>query len=90
MGNEKLDQVLRTIDPGKRSALKKLLAGAAFAVPIIASYSVKDLAYGTVGSCPLTLTTVVTITGTTTVIVTQTTMTTTMTTTTPVTLTTTE
>ena len=56
MSNEMLDQVLRTVDPAKRVSLKKLVLGAAFAVPIIASYSVKDLAYGQVGSCPVTIT----------------------------------
>ena len=45
MGDDKIDQVLRTVDPAKRTTLKKLVIGAAFAVPIIASYSVKDLAY---------------------------------------------
>jgi hypothetical protein len=73
MGNEKLDQVLRTVDPEKRASLKKLVVGTAFAVPIIASYSVKDLAYGTVGSCPVTSTITVTKTGVVVTTVTQTT-----------------
>ena len=68
MGNEKLDQVLRTVDPAKRGTLKKLVLGATFAVPIIASYSVKDLAYATVGSCPVTST--LTVTGVTTTVTT--------------------
>lgn len=56
MDGEKLDRVLRTVDPAKRGALKKMVISAAFAVPIIASYSVKDLAYASVGSCPVTIT----------------------------------
>ena len=42
MSNERLDQVLRTVDPAKRATLKKLVIGTAFAIPMIASYSVKD------------------------------------------------
>ena len=72
MSNEGLDRVLRTMDPAKRAILKKLVLGTAFAIPMIASYSVKDLAYGQLGTCPITSTR--TITGvrtiTTTVIVT--------------------
>lgn len=54
MKNENLEQLLRTVDPSKRRFLKKFLLGAAFAVPIIASYSVKDLAYAQ--PCPNTAT----------------------------------
>lgn len=77
MDNDKIEQVLRTVDPAKRTFLKKLLIGAAFAVPIIASYSVKDLAYADVGS-PITTTKTATATAT----ATTTTFTTTKTTTT--------
>lgn len=56
MSNEGLDQVLRTVDPAKRATLKKLVLGTAFAIPMIASYSVKDLAYGQLGTCPITAT----------------------------------
>jgi hypothetical protein len=72
MSNERLDQVLRTVDPAKRASLKKLVLGTAFAIPMIASYSVKDLAYGQLGTCPITSTLTVTgvVTTTTTVIVT--------------------
>ena len=62
MENDKLERVLRTVNPAKRVFLKKLVIGTAFAVPIIASYSVKDLAYASVGSCPVTSTTFVTTT----------------------------
>ena len=69
MSNERLDQVLRTVDPAKRGTLKKLVLGTAFAIPMIASYSVKDLAYGQLGTCPITstLTAIGTITETTTI-----------------------
>ena len=66
MSNERLDQVLRTVDPAKRAILKKLVLGTAFAIPMIASYSVKDLAYGQLGTCPITNTLTTTSTTTTT------------------------
>ena len=55
--DDKLDGVLRNVDPTRRGFLKNLVIGAGFAVPIIASYSVKDLAYGQVGTPPITTTT---------------------------------
>lgn len=45
MDNKGLEDLLRTVDPAKRLFLKKVVLGAAFALPIIASYSVKDLAH---------------------------------------------
>lgn len=45
MADDKLDPVLEAVDPRKRALLKKLIVGTAFAVPMVASYSVKDLAY---------------------------------------------
>jgi len=57
MSDEKLERVFQTVDdPGKRATLKKLVLGAAFAVPIIASFSVKDLAYAGTGSLGTTVT----------------------------------
>jgi predicted amino acid racemase len=61
----------------KRTLIKKLAAGTAFAVPLILSYSVKDLAHGQVGSV-----TTQTVTGTATTVSTTTTVTTVFTTTT--------
>jgi hypothetical protein len=86
MGDDKLEHVLRTVDAGKRSFLRKLITGASFAVPIVASYSAKDLAYAQVGS-PTTCTNTDTITtiqpgSTITLTVTQVTTTSTFTTTT--------
>ena len=72
MSDEKLDRVLRTVDPRRRSFLKKLVLGAAFSVPIIASYSVKDLAYAQVGSPPPTTTKTITVTTKTSTITTST------------------
>ena len=73
MDNEKIELVLRTVEPAKRVFLKKLVIGAAFAVPIIASYSVKDLAYATVASgCTATVTIATDVTVTTIVITTLT------------------
>ena len=43
--DEKVDELLRDVDPRKRAFLKKLIVGTAFAVPMVASYSVKDLAF---------------------------------------------
>jgi hypothetical protein len=42
--DEKVDELLRDVDP-RRAFLKKLIVGTAFAVPMVASYSVKDLAF---------------------------------------------
>ena len=41
----RLEPVLDGVDPRKRLFLKKLIVGTAFAVPVVASYSVKDLAF---------------------------------------------
>ena len=43
--DDRVDSVLQDVDPQKRALLKKLIVGAAFAVPMVASYSVKDLAF---------------------------------------------
>jgi hypothetical protein len=43
--DEKVDGLLKDVDPRKRALLKKLIVGTAFAVPMVASYSVKDLAF---------------------------------------------
>ena len=45
MSDEKLERLFRTVVLGRRATLKKFVLGAAFSVPIIASFSVKDLAY---------------------------------------------
>jgi len=50
MAEDKFEQVLKVVDPGKRDFLKKLVVGAAFAVPTIASFSVKDLAHASIRS----------------------------------------
>jgi len=41
----RLEPVLDGVDRRKRLFLKKLIVGMAFAVPVVASYSVKDLAF---------------------------------------------
>jgi hypothetical protein len=41
----RLEPVLDGVDPRKRLFLKKLIVGTAFAVPVVASYSVKNLAF---------------------------------------------
>ena len=43
--DDKLDPVLDGVDPRKRLLLKKLIVGTAFAVPVVVSYAVKDLAF---------------------------------------------
>ena len=50
MNDQQLEQVLNKVDPGRRSMLKKLVLGAGFAVPVIASFSVKELSAAGVGS----------------------------------------
>jgi len=50
MADDKLEQALSAVDPKKRDLLKKMLIGAAFAVPTVASFSVRDLAYGQISS----------------------------------------
>jgi hypothetical protein len=58
MNEEKLDSALQTVDPGRRAIIKKLVLGAAFAVPIIASFSVTELHAQAVGSVSTAITTV--------------------------------
>jgi hypothetical protein len=41
---------LSDLDPQKRETLRKLLRGSAFAIPVIASFSMNDVTLGTVGS----------------------------------------
>jgi hypothetical protein len=50
MDDKKLEEVLRIVDPKRREFLKKLVVGTAFTVPIVASYSVKDLGAQMIGS----------------------------------------
>jgi len=45
MSDEKFERVFRTVDPGRRAILKKAILGAAFSVPVIASFSMKHLAH---------------------------------------------
>jgi len=52
MNDEKLARVLDTVDPNRRVVLKKLVLAATFSVPIIASFSIRDLANAQVGSGP--------------------------------------
>ena len=81
MADHKLERVLQSIDPEKRLFIKKLVAGTAFAVPVIASYSVNELAQAAVGS-PTDCTTTLVSTTTSTQFTTSTTTTTRTTTTT--------
>ncbi len=60
MNDEKLERALQTVDPGRRAIIKKLVLGAAFAVPIIASFSVTDLHASGMGSAMTSSTTTVT------------------------------
>ena len=61
MANNKFEEALTALDAEKRALLKRIVAGAAFAVPTIASFAVSDLAAGTIGSCvTLTITVVAT------------------------------
>ena len=57
--SDRLEQVLKTLDPSKRAMIKRLVVGVAFAVPTVASYPVKELAFAAVGSPGTTITTTV-------------------------------
>jgi hypothetical protein len=46
----RLEPVLTAVSPEKRDTLRKIIAGAAFAVPTVASFAVADLAFAQVGS----------------------------------------
>jgi hypothetical protein len=50
MNDKRLEQVLDKVDPARRTMLRKLVLGAGFAVPVIASFSVKELAAAGTGS----------------------------------------
>jgi len=56
MEDKKLEEVLQIVDPKRRAFLKKLVVGAAFTVPLVASYSVKELGAQMIGSPPITST----------------------------------
>ena len=43
--DDRFDPVLDGVDPRKRMFLKKPIVGTAFAVPVVAPYAVKDLAF---------------------------------------------
>lgn len=45
-----LDEVLEVASPERREVLRKLVVGTAYAVPVIASFSVADVASGQIGS----------------------------------------
>ncbi|HXJ77990.1 MAG TPA: hypothetical protein VMS64_04825 [Candidatus Methylomirabilis sp.] len=59
MANDKFEQALAALDPSKRALLKRIIAAAAFAVPTISSFAVRDLAAGP-AACVTTVTTSVT------------------------------
>jgi hypothetical protein len=68
MSDDRLDEVLKTVDPEKRGFIRKLVVGAAFVVPTVASFAVSDLAYAHIGSgVSVTTTTLGTVTETLTV-----------------------
>jgi hypothetical protein len=71
MAGDRFEQALAALDPSKRALLKRIVAGAAFAVPAIASFAVGDLASAQ-GTCVTTVTTILdeTVTLTTTVTIT--------------------
>jgi hypothetical protein len=66
MSADRLDHVLGSLDPAKRALIKKMAIGVAFAVPTVASFAVKDVAFAAVGS-PGTTVFTATVGGTTTV-----------------------
>jgi hypothetical protein len=56
MADEKLDRVLRTVEPGRRAMLKKMVLAAAFTIPVVASFPVSNLANANIGSMGTTTT----------------------------------
>jgi hypothetical protein len=40
---ERLEQALETVDEGKRDSLRKLVAGAVFVAPVVASFAINGL-----------------------------------------------
>jgi cytoskeletal protein RodZ len=65
MNDEKSERVLEAVDPDRRAVLKKLMLAATFSVPIVLSFSVRDLAQAATGSGPQTTSTASTISTTT-------------------------
>jgi hypothetical protein len=43
MSEENFERVLESVDPARRATFRKLVPNAAFSVPVIASFSVKEL-----------------------------------------------
>lgn len=41
--NPKIDRVLARIEPGRREAMRKILVGAAYTAPVVASFSMTSL-----------------------------------------------
>ena len=69
MASNKFEQALAVLDPSKRALLKRIVAGAAFAVPAISSFAVGDLASAG-PACTTTIATTITSVGTVTVVTT--------------------
>jgi hypothetical protein len=46
MSDERFERVFRTVDRARRAMLKKLVFGATFSLPIIASFSAKEIVGG--------------------------------------------
>ena len=63
MASTKFEQALAVLDPSKRALLKRIVAGAAFAVPAISSFAIGDLASAGPG-CTTTIATTITRVGT--------------------------
>ena len=89
MDERKLERILDRVDRDRRAVLKKLIMGAAFSIPIIASFSVGELHADGLGSGPTTTTSMKTLTSTSTTTTTKTSSTTTTSTTTKTSTTTT-
>ena len=56
MSEDKLDKAFATVEPSRRAFLKKLVISSGFAIPIVASYSVTDLANAAGVGSPMTTT----------------------------------
>lgn len=43
---DRMERVLETIDAGKRASLRKLVTGAVFVAPVVASFAINGLTVG--------------------------------------------
>ena len=50
--NGRLEQALETIEPNRREAMRKIVAGAAFVAPVVASFAINGMTVGPAMAVP--------------------------------------